>query len=72
MPKQSPPRTPEFDAMHACIRAMRLHHATVERRVGMLGIHHSQHRTLMHLARGEQVPSQRELSSFISDGISEG
>ena len=67
-PRENPPHAPEWEAMHACIRAMRLHHATVERRVGMLGIHHSQHRTLMHLARGEQIPSQRELAASL--GIS--
>ena len=67
-PCENSPHTPEWEAMHACIRAMRLHHATVERRVSMLGIHHSQHRTLMHLARGEQIPSQRELAASL--GIS--
>ena len=45
------------------IRLMRRHHACVERRIGSLGIHHSQHRVLVHLARrGGEPPSQKELA----------
>ncbi len=67
------PRIPDLPHMHAIrrlMRVMRRHHACVERRIGTLelGIHHSQHRMLMHLARCEQIPSQRELAEAL--GIS--
>ena len=44
------------------IRVSHLHHSAVEGRVSRLGIHHSQHRMLMHLARYEHIPAQRELA----------
>jgi DNA-binding MarR family transcriptional regulator len=51
------------------IRVMRRHHACVERRIGDLGIHHSQHRMLMQLAKREgERPSQKELAEAM--GIS--
>ncbi len=39
-----------------------MHHSAIEGRVSKLGFHHTQHRTLMHLARHEHLPSQRELA----------
>lgn len=45
-----------------------MHHAAIEGRVSKLGFHHSQHRMLMHLARYEHIPSQRELADAM--GIS--
>lgn len=39
-----------------------MHHSAIEGRVSKLGFHHTQHRTLMHLARHEHIPSQRELA----------
>ena len=49
-------------AIRQYIRVSRLHHSVVEGRVSHLGIHHSQHRMLMHLSRYEHVPAQRELA----------
>ncbi len=57
---------PQMEAIHLMIRVMRRHHACVERRIGDLGIHHSQHRMLMHLARCTQIPSQKELAEAMS------
>ncbi len=58
----APPPSPQADAMHILLRVMRRHHACIERRIGDLGIHHSQRRMLMHLARCDRPPSQRELA----------
>ncbi len=52
----------QTEATHILRRVMRRHHACIERRIGDLGIHHSQLRMLRHLARCEQPPSQRELA----------
>ena len=49
-------------AIRRYIRVSHLHHSVVEGRVSRLGIHHSQHRMLMHLARYEHIPAQRELA----------
>ncbi|MBQ3507949.1 MAG: MarR family transcriptional regulator [Clostridia bacterium] len=63
------PDSPHMRAVGLFIRVMRRHHACVERRIGDLGIHHSQHRTLMQLARRqEDIPSQKELAEIM--GIS--
>lgn len=57
------PDSPPMRAVGLFIRLMRRHHACVERRIGSLGIHHSQHRVLVHLARrGGEPPSQKELA----------
>lgn len=61
--------SPYPDTVRLLIRVMRRHHACVERRIGDMGIHHSQHRMLMHLVRQDRdVPSQRELAETM--GIS--
>ena len=60
--------SPYMDAVRGMIRTMRRHHACVERRIGDLGIHHSQHRMLMHLARQKEIPSQKKLAEAL--GIS--
>ena len=61
--------SPYMRAIGLLIRVMRRHHACVERRIGDLGIHHSQHRMLMTLARQqEHTPSQKELAERL--GIS--
>lgn len=60
--------TPEGMAMHLFIRVSHMHHAAIEGRVSKLGFHHSQHRMLMHLARYEHIPSQKELADAM--GIS--
>ncbi len=56
------------DAIHRYICISHLHHSAVEGRISRLGFHHSQHRTLMHLARYEHIPSQKELADTM--GIS--
>ena len=63
------PDSPYMRAVGLFIRVMRRHHACVERRIGDLGIHHSQHRMLMQLAKREgERPSQKELAEAM--GIS--
>ena len=42
-----------------------MHHSAIEGRISKLGFHHSQHRMLMHLARYEHIPSQRELADAL-------
>ena len=59
---------PYYLAVHSIIRVMRRHHACIERRVADLDIHHSQHRLLLHLARFESIPSQKEIAETM--GIS--
>lgn len=60
--------TPERMAVHQFLCVSHMHHAAIEGRVSKLGFHHSQHRMLMHLARYEHIPSQRELAEAL--GIS--
>lgn len=43
------------------MRLDRLHHSVIDKQVGGLGIHRSQHMLLMHLAQTESKPSQKEL-----------
>lgn len=63
------PDSPHIRAIWIFIRIMRRHHAHVERCIGTLGIHHSQHRMLMHLSkRSQEPPSQKELADTL--GIS--
>lgn len=60
------PDSPYMNAARMLIRLMRRHHACVERQIGDMGIHHSQHRTLLQLARRqEDSPSQRELAEIM-------
>ncbi len=53
---------PYAEAVHFLLRVMRRHHACVERGIADMGIHHSQHRMLMKLARCDHAPSQKELA----------
>ena len=60
------PDSPYMNAARMLIRVTRRHHACVERQIGDMGIHHSQHRTLMQLARRqEDIPSQKELAEIM-------
>ena len=60
------PDSPCMNAVRMLMRVMRRHHAGMERRISDLGVHHSQHRTLMELIRRqEQPPSQRELAEIM-------
>ena len=47
------------------IHTMRLHHRVVERRIEGLGVHHSQHRLLMKLARMDKSASQKEIAAAL-------
>lgn len=60
--------TPQGMAIHLFVRVSHMHHAAIEGRISKLGFHHSQHRMLMHLARYEHIPSQKELADAM--GIS--
>ena len=63
------PDSPQIRAVWRFIRAMRRHHAHVERRLGAIGLHHGQHRMLLHLARRQgEIPAQKELADAL--GIS--
>ena len=43
----------------------RLHKSLIASRVKDIGIHRTQHRILMHLARHEKLPSQKELAEHL-------
>ncbi len=65
------PHLDEKDLSHAVrllICVSHMHHSAIEGRISKLGFHHSQHRMLMHLAKYEHIPSQRELAEAM--GIS--
>lgn len=60
--------SPYTETIHTLMRIMRRHRGCVERRISVLGIHHSQHHMLMNLARCNPIPSQKELAAAM--GIS--
>lgn len=62
------PDAPHLTAIRRLMRVSRRHHASMERRIGDLGIHHSQHRMLVHLTRCTRTPSQKEIAETM--GIS--
>ena len=49
-------------AIDLMVRVMRAHHRVIEKRVDGLGIHHSQHRTLMKLSRMGRTASQKDIA----------
>ena len=49
-------------AIDRLVRTMRLHHRVVEKRIDGLGVHHSQHRTLMKLSRMGRTASQKDIA----------
>lgn len=49
-------------AIHRFLRLDRLHRQAIERQVGEMGLHRSQHRLLMVLSRSEEMPTQAELA----------
>ena len=49
-------------AIDMMIRTDHMHRALIDSRVRDIGIHRTQHRILMHLARHGKLPSQRELA----------
>lgn len=68
VPEEGIPDSPHMNAIRLLLRVVHRHHACVERRIGDLSIHHSQHRMLMHLAMCTHMPSQKELAEAL--GIS--
>lgn len=63
------PDSPHMRLVWRFMRVMRRHHALVERRIGAIGLHHSQHRMLVHLAKRQgEIPTQKELAENL--GIS--
>ncbi len=53
-------------AVDCMIRTDRMHKCAIDRAVKEIGIHRTQHRILMHLARHEgTIPSQKELAEHL-------
>lgn len=52
-------------AINMMIKTDHMHRALIDSRVGVLGIHRTQHRILMHLARHDSLPSQKELAKHL-------
>lgn len=52
-------------AVGKLLRLDRQHRTLIERQVGEMGLHRSQHRMLVYLSRHEQTPSQAELARFL-------
>ena len=52
-------------AIDMMIRTDHMHKALIDCRVRSLGIHRTQHRILMHLARHDKLPSQKELAEHL-------
>lgn len=50
------------ECIHIFMKADRLRRKYIEKKIGLLGIHHSQHRVLMYLARCENAPNQKEIA----------
>ena len=49
-------------AINMMIKTDHMHRVLIDSQVGILGLHRTQHRILMHLARYEKLPSQKELA----------
>ena len=47
------------------IRIMRMHHRVIEKRIDVLGIHHSQHRMLMRISCMGRTASQRDIAEAL-------
>lgn len=53
-------------AIEMMIKTDHMHKALIDSRVGGLGIHRTHHRILMHLARHDKLPSQKELAAHLN------
>lgn len=53
-------------AIDMMIKTDHMHRAMIDCRVDTLGIHRTQHRILMHLARHNSLPSQKELADHLN------
>ena len=47
------------------IKTDHMHRHLIDSKIGVLGLHRTQHRILMHLARHEKLPSQKELADHL-------
>ncbi len=52
-------------AVNMMIRTDRMHKCLIDSKVHDIGIHRTQHRILMHLARHGKLPSQKELAEHL-------
>lgn len=52
-------------AVGQLLRLDRHHRCIIERQVGEMGLHRSQHRVLLYLNRHRETPSQAELARFL-------
>ncbi len=53
-------------AVECMIRTDRMHKCAIDQQVKTIGIHRTQHRILMHLAKSDEfVPSQKELAEHL-------
>ncbi len=52
-------------AIEMMIKTDHMHRALIDSQVGSLGIHRTHHRILMHLARHDKLPSQKELADHL-------
>lgn len=52
-------------AIEMMIKTDHMHKALIDTRVRSLGIYRTQHRILMHLARHDKLPSQKELAEHL-------
>ena len=53
------------EAVDMMLRTTRMHKALIESRVKAIGIHRTQHKILMILARSDKLPSQKELADHL-------
>lgn len=53
-------------AINMMIRTDHMHRALIDSKVGSLGIHRTQHQILMHLARHDKLPSQKDLAEHLN------
>lgn len=51
-----------YEAISTMIKTDRMHKALIDSRISRLGIHRTQFIILMHLAKQEKLPSQKELA----------
>lgn len=54
------------NAVRMMMHTDRMHRHAIEERVGEIGLHRTAHMMLMHLAKTESKPSQRELADHFS------
>ena len=54
------------EVIEKLIRTMRMHKSMIESSVGHIGIHRTQHKILMHLARHGSLPSQKDLAAHLN------